>query len=199
MLIPTWIAASLRGFRLSPPIDSEPGFSFWTYGGINYLINRQVNGEGGNVRGAEVLLQMPFTFLPKPFSDFGVMATYSFIDSNTPIKDGSGKTLPFPGLSKNNVNLVAYYEAGSVSARLAYNWRDAYLVQLSGANVGTYNSAYTDLSATLRYDLNKHYSFNFEASNLRNSRQRTYDGWQEALRTNAVYGRIFKASVSMKF
>jgi iron complex outermembrane receptor protein len=170
-----------------------------TYGGINYLINRQVNGEGATVRGAEVLLQMPFSFLPKPFNDFGMMATYSYIDSTTPIKDGAGTTLAFPGLSKNNVNLVAYYEAGPFSARLAYNWRDAYFVQLSAANVGTYNSAYTDLSATLRYDLSAHYSFNFEANNLRNSRQRTYDGWEEALRTNSVFGRIFKASVNVKF
>lgn len=170
-----------------------------SYGGINYLINRKVNGEGATVRGAEMLLQMPFFFLPKPFNDFGIMATYSYIDSSTPIHDATGRELPFPGLSKNNVNLVGYYEAGPFSARLAYNWRDAYLVGLSAANTGVYNGAYTDLSATLRYDINPHFSLNFEANNLRNSSQRTYDGSTEGLRTNALFGRIYKASVNMKF
>jgi iron complex outermembrane receptor protein len=30
-----------------------------TYGGVNYLVNRKVNGEGAEVEGVEVLLQMP--------------------------------------------------------------------------------------------------------------------------------------------
>lgn len=170
-----------------------------TYGGVNYLINRKVNGEGATVRGAELLLQMPFFFLPKPFNDFGVMATYSYIASTTPIVDGAGRELPFPGLSKNNVNLVGYYETGPFSARLAYNWRDAYLLGLSAANTGIYNAAYTDLSATLRYDVNQHYSLSFEANNLRNSSQRTYDGSSEGLRSNASFGRIYKASLNLKF
>ena len=170
-----------------------------SYGGVNYLINRKVNGEGATVRGAELLAQMPFFFLPKPFNDFGLMATYSYIDSTTPIKDGTGRELPFPGLSKNNVNLVGYYESGPFSARLAYNWRDAYLVGLSAANTGIYNAAYTDLSATLRYDVNQNYSISFEANNLRNSSQRTYDGSTEGLRTNAAFGRVFKASLNLKF
>jgi iron complex outermembrane receptor protein len=169
------------------------------YSGINYFINRKVNGEGAKVKGAEVLVQLPFFFMPSPLNDFGVMATYSVIDSTTPIRDAANRVLPFPGLSKNNVNLVLYYETGPLSVRLAYNWRDEYLVSLSAANTGVYNSSFTDVASTLRYDFNKTFSLNLEANNLLNSRQRTYDGAIEALRTNAQFGRIFKASVSMKF
>lgn len=170
-----------------------------SYNGINYFINRKVNGEGATVKGAELLLQLPFYFLPAGLDNFGAMATYSYIDSTTPIRDAAGRVLPFPGLSKNNVNLVLYYETGPLGVRLAYNWRDAYLVSLSAANTGIYNSAYTDVAATLRYDINRNFSLNLEANNLLNSRQRTYDGVPEALRTNAQFGRIYKASVSMKF
>jgi iron complex outermembrane receptor protein len=170
-----------------------------SYSGVNYFINRKVNGEGAKVKGAEVLLQLPFYFMASPLSDFGVMATYSRIDSSTPIRDAANRVLPFPGLSKNNVNLVLYYETGPISVRLAYNWRDEYLVSLSAANTGVYNSSFTDVASTLRYDFNKTFSLNLEANNLLNSRQRTYDGALEALRTNAQFGRIFKASVSMKF
>jgi len=170
-----------------------------SYGGVNYLINRKVNGAGAKVKGIEGLVQLPFYFLPGPFDGFGVLATYSYIDSSTPIKDVTGRVLPFPGLSKNNVNLVGYYEKGPFSLRVAYNWRSAYLVALSAAATGIYNDSYTDLSATVRYDLTKDVSLGFEANNLLDEKQRTYDGAEEGLRTNVFFGRIFKASVSVKF
>lgn len=169
------------------------------YGGVDYLVNRKVNGEGAKVRGAELLLQLPFYFLPEPFSGFGTMATYSYIDSKTPVRDAAGRQLTFPGLSTNNVNLIGYYEQGPLSVRLAMNWRDKYLVSLSSANTGIYNDSYTDLSATLRYDFSRQVSLGLEANNLRNSRQRTHDGSVEGLRTNAMFGRIFKANVTMKY
>jgi TonB-dependent receptor len=170
-----------------------------TYGGVNYLINRKINGEGATVQGVELLAQVPFTFLPEPFDGFGMVATYSYIDSETPIRDISGRALSFPGLSKNNVNLIGYYERGPFSARLAYNWRDEYLVALSASATGIYNDTYKDLSATLRYDLTDTVSINFEGNNLLDSEQRTYDGSEEGLRTNAIFGRIYKATLSIRF
>ena len=115
------------------------------------------------------------------------------------MRDGVGRVLPFPGLSKNNVNLIGYYEKGPVSLRVAYNWRDDYLVSLSAANTGIYNDTYTDLSATFRYDFTPNLSLGLEANNILNEKQRTYDGSPEALRTNLFFGRMYKASVSVKF
>jgi len=170
-----------------------------TYAGVNYLIARKINGDEATVRGVEALVQLPFSFLPEPFDGLGVVATYSYIDSSTPIRDVTGRVLPFPGLSRNNVNLVGYYERGPLSLRVAYNWRDQYLVGLSAAATGIYNDSYQDLSATFRYDFTGRLSLTLEASNLLNERQRTYDGTPEALRTNVFFGRIFKANVSMRF
>lgn len=170
-----------------------------SYGGINYFINRKVNGGGATVKGAEALLQLPFSFLPAPLNGFGIVATYSLIDSKTPIKDIAGRTLSFPNLSKNNANLIGYYEKGPFSARVAYNWRDAYLVGLSAAGTGVYNDTYSDLSASARYNFTDKVSLNLEAENLLNSQQRTYDGVVEALRTNTVFGRIYKATVNVRF
>lgn len=170
-----------------------------SYGGVNYLINRKVNGGGAKVKGVELLAQLPFYFLPSPLDGFGIVATYSYISSSTPTKDVAGRTLPFPGLSKNNVNFIGYYEKGPLSVRVAYNWRDDYLLALSAAATGIYNSPYSDLSTTIRYDVNKHFSLGFEASNLLDEKQRTYDGVSEALRTNVYFGRLYKASVSVKF
>jgi iron complex outermembrane receptor protein len=170
-----------------------------TYGGVNYLINRKVNGEGAEVKGVEALLQLPFYFLPGAWDGFGVIASYSYIDSSTPIKDIAGRTLSLPGLSRNNANLVGYYEKGPVSVRVAYNWRDDYVLGLSAAATGIYNSPYTDLSATVRYDFSPNLTAGLEANNLLDEKQRTYDGVDEALRTNLFFGRIYKATVSLKF
>jgi iron complex outermembrane receptor protein len=73
------------------------------------------------------------------------------------------------------------------------------MIGLSAAATGIYNSPYTDLSATLRYDFSPNLTLGVEANNLRDEKQRTYDGVDEALRTNLFFGRIYKASVSMKF
>lgn len=170
-----------------------------TYGADTYLVNRKVNGEGATVRGAEFLVQLPFYFLPEAFHNFGTMMTYSYIDSKTPVRDATGRVLTFPGLSKNNVNIVGYYEQGPLSIRMALNWRDPFLVSLSAANTGVYTDSYTDLSATVRYDFSKSLSLGAEANNLRNSKLRTYDGSTEGLRTNAMFGRVYKVNLTMKF
>ncbi|WP_309630333.1 TonB-dependent receptor [Brevundimonas sp.] len=170
-----------------------------SYAGTNYLINRKVNGDGATIQGLELLGQLPLSTILPALDGFGVVATYSFIDSETPIADITGRTLTFPGLSKNNINLVGYYEQGPVSFRLAYNWRDEYLVALSVANTGVFNDTYKDLSATFRYDFTDAVSLTVEGNNLMNSQQRTFDAVPEALRTNVIYGRIFKATLSARF
>ena len=50
-----------------------------------------------------------------------------------------------------------------------------------------------------RYDFSPSVSLGLEALNLLDEKQRTYDGVDEALRTNLFFGRIYKASVSLKF
>lgn len=170
-----------------------------SYAGINYLINRRVNGDSAEVKGVELLAQLPFYFLPEPLDGFGAVATYSYIDSSTPIQDIGGRNLTFPGLSKNNVNLIGYYERGPLSVRIAYNWRDDFLIGLSAAATGVYNDAYSDLSATVRFDVADTVSLTLEGLNLLDAEQRTYDAVPEALRTNVVFGRIYKATISARF
>lgn len=167
-----------------------------TYGGVDFLINRKVNGDKASVQGLELLAQVPFT---GALDGFGVVATYAYIDSETPILDVTGQSLTFPGLSKNNANLIGYFERGPFSVRLAYNWRDEYLVGLSAAATGIYNDTYKDLSATMGYDFSDRVSFKLEANNLLDSQQRTYDGFDEGLRTNVLFGRGYKATLSWRF
>jgi iron complex outermembrane receptor protein len=170
-----------------------------TYSGVDYLINREVNGNHAKVDGAELLAQVPFTFLPDVLKGFGAVATYTYVNSETPVKDGTGQSLTFPGLSKNNYNLIFYYERGPFSTRVAYNWRDRFFYGLSSANTAIYNDSYSDLDASVSYNFTERLSLQLEASNLLNSQQRTYDGYSEGIRTDFEYGRNYMATVTWRF
>lgn len=159
------------------------------------FVSQPVNGEGGKIKGLEVLYQQPFSFI----EGTGVMATYSFIDSETPFEDLEGNNLPMPGLSENNINLVAYYEKGDIGFRLAYNWRDEYLSSLASSGTGVFFKSYSDLAATANWKINESFSLNFEAANLLDTRQKQYNAYEEAIQRNVEFGRSFKVTLSASF
>lgn len=160
-----------------------------------FSISRKGNGDDADVKGLEVLYQQPFTgFL----ENFGTVVTYSYIDSETPLEDDSGRSLTLPGLSENNVNFIAYYENNRFSARLAYNWRDEYLQSIGPADTGVYVDGYEDLSVSLGWRFNENYAIKFEALNLLDSQLETYNAEQEALRTNVEYGPSYRLTFTAR-
>ena len=163
------------------------------------FVEQPVNGESGTIQGLEVLYQQAFTSLPGFLEDTGIMATYSYIDSETPFEDGRGNSLPIPGLSENNINMVLYYEIESFGVRLAYNWRDEYLSHLGAGDNGVFYKSYQDLAATANYKINDNVSLNFQAVNLLNTRQKQYAAYEEAIQRNVEFGTTFKLSVSVNY
>jgi TonB-dependent receptor len=163
-----------------------------------YFIRQPINGEGGSIKGFEFLYQQPFTGM---FENMGMMATYSYINSQTPFTDNFGRSLPIPGLSENNINLVMYYEVDAFGFRVAYNWRDEYLDSINGATGGTgiFFKSYDDLVVSARWNISDNVSLGFEGVNLLNSRQEKYNAYPEALRSNVESGAVYKATVSVNF
>ena len=168
-------------------------------GGESYSLAQKINGDGGKIKGVELLYQQPFTFLPSFLEDTGIMATYSFIDSTTPFEDNNGNSLPIQGLSENNINLVYYYEIDDFGLRLAYNWRDEYLAGLADQNSGVYFKGYSDLAATANWTISENMSMNFEAINLLDTRQKQYNSFSEAIQRNVEFGRSYKVTFSVNF
>lgn len=163
-------------------------------------VTRQTNGEGGSIKGLEFLYQQPFTFLPAPLDAFGIAATYTYIKSTTPLIDlTTGKNLPIEGLSKNNANLILYYEKGPVSLRGAVNWRDKYFSSIGLNNAGVFFDSYTDLAATAKYAINENIEIELEASNLLNDGVRRYAGVRDATQSYAVSGRVYNLTLRTKF
>ncbi|RZJ38689.1 MAG: TonB-dependent receptor, partial [Brevundimonas sp.] len=144
-----------------------------------------VNGEEGTIKGFEIGGNTFFDFLPGILSNFGVQANYTYVDSEAPSPtavDSAGRALivPLEFLSKNSYNLVGFYEDGPLNVRVAYNWRDDYVVTTAGNGTGNlpiYNADFGQLDASVSYDFNEHVSLSVDASNLLDEERHTYQAF----------------------
>lgn len=166
--------------------------------GQGWLVTRPYNGTGGKIKGAEVLFQTPFSFLPGPLDGFGVVANLSYIDSSTSLKDRKGATLPLQGLSKVNYNLVGYFEKWGFGARVAYNYRSRYFDSVGPGATAVYFAPFRSVDGSLRYEF-KNFTVSLDAANLTNSIQRKYTESPEATSLYAIQGRRFTFGVNAKF
>lgn len=163
-------------------------------------INTQINGEGGEVKGVEFAMQQPFTFLPEPLDGFGVLVNYSYIDSSSPVQDvrsPSNEGLPLLGLSKHNVNAIAYYEKFGLNARLAYNYRTDFLSQVRF--LGVFQDASSSLDASISYDITDRVTVDFDAVNLLRTEQVLYGTFEESLQSLSVNDRRFVLGLRARF
>ncbi len=114
------------------------------------------------IQGMEVGIQKYASFLPAPWSGLGIDANYTYIDSHQPgavAYDMLGNKingLPVTGLSKDTLNLAVMYDSGPISVRLAYNWRDSFLVTTSAYQTsGTYDNLTNVPDTTNAGDVNQ--------------------------------------------
>ena len=162
----------VRGF-IATETDNE------SYFGDNYQVTRYYNQGDGTIKGAEVGYTQFFDFLPKPLDGLGVTANYTYVDSATPSPtasdtNGTPLTVPLQGLSKNSYNLIGMYEKGPFQARIAYNWRDKYILTTAGNGTGAlpvYVEAYGQLDGSVAYNVTSHAVLQFEVRNILNSEQ----------------------------
>lgn len=144
----------------------------------------------GKIKGVEVGYQQTFDFLPGILSGLGASGTYSHITSRglpnsllSNVSDAPTATpstgrgnLPFEGLSKDNVNLTAFYEKGPISLRVAYNWRSKFLetaVDEIYPYFPVYQKATGQLDASIFYNLNKHLKIGVQGVNLTDTKTET--------------------------
>lgn len=124
-----------------------------------YRTSRPFNIASAKVRGFEVGVQQFFDFLPSPLDGLGVIANYTYADS----EDSAG--FPLVATSKHSYNLVALYEKGPVSARIAYNWRDDAVFEFTQGRPDVI-AARSQLDAQIGFDLTKQLALSFQAQNL---------------------------------
>lgn len=152
---------------------------------LPFTIFQPDNGAGAKLKGVELGVQMPLSFLPGFWNGFGTIVNYTYLDAGEARVTQGGPPLPLPGVSKNSYNIVGYYERGGFSGRLAYNYRSSF-VNSTTANFGdgSYGQAYGQIDTSFGYDINDHIGFTLEGLNLGNSVVR--------LQNDAGFGRGYE-------
>lgn len=171
----------------------------------DFQFNIPLNTPGGDLQGAELSYQQPFTFLPGFWSDFGVQMNYTYVDSKIQYMTAAGVNslrTDLVGLSKNAYNATLYYEGDRFSARVSAAYRDSFLTTVPGRNnndvEGTAETLTIDMSAS--YKINEHFELTLEGLNLTDEFQ---DQWVDSIGDRAsVYhhtGRQYFIGARYKF
>ncbi len=172
----------------------------FTNNGVTRVVQviQPYNAGHGKIKGFEVAYQQYYDFLPGLLKGFGVQANFTYVDSKGTRNAASnpydatqvgnirnnGEELPLEGLSKKSYNLAALYDLGKVSARLAYNWRERYLLTTTAANINipAWYDDYGQLDGSVFYTINDKLKVGFQAVNLTNTKTKilvSYPGRQE--------------------
>jgi len=127
----------------------------------------------------------------QPFGPFGLNANYTYADGKT---DDGGE---MAGNSRNTYNLEGYFENDTLSARVAYTYRSAFLAgldrssQLHGDEVGT-------LAASVNYKINDSVTVSLDGLNLNNPTLKYYADTKEQPRAFYSNGRQYYLTLHFK-
>lgn len=168
--------------------------------GGSFSITRPENGDGATIKGAEIGFQQSLTFLPQPLDGLGVIANYTYVDSNASFSNQvSGLTYSLEGLAKHTVNLTGYYERGPFSARFTYNYRSNFLFQaIASENNTSITAGYGQLDGSIAFDVTPNISLSIEGLNLTNEPTRRYYDIPERTNLYSVTGRRILAGVRVR-
>ncbi len=204
--------------ELAPGVAIAPG--------EEVALNRPENLAGDTVEGFEVAYQKQFANLPEPFDGLGFTANYTYTKSgigprNTIFADADLRNadgtfpdsaltqLPLEGLSKHSYNLVGFYDKGPFSMRLAYNWRERYLLNSRfHQNAPLMREDYGQWDGRIQYRVNEKIKLTLDAINLDDST--TYEFYAhdvsspnpdsaERIRLFSQTGRKINAGVTYSF
>ena len=165
--------------------------------------NTFLNGDDGKLSGIE------FNYIGSfdeylPLDGFGATANVTFLDSEF-TAPSLGITAPIPGTSDLIYNTSVFYENYGVSARISYQWRDAWLSTTeSGPLLNQYWDETERLDAKVQYQL----PWDFggattvvfaEANNLTDYNDRRYIESPATIDQIEGYGKSFMFGLSVDY
>jgi len=147
-------------------------------------VTRSINADGASVSGFELAYQTFFDKLPAPWNGLGIQTNFTYVNnegvenSGLSIVSGDGATnqddqitltnLPLEGFSPLAYNLVLMFEQEKYSARLAWNWRDTYLISQADCciKLPIWQDAYGQLDASVHFKPSASWDIFLDAQNL---------------------------------
>ena len=174
-IVPARITAQYMNFQ--PP--SPPTGELVTYNLASF------DNSSGSVKGIELSYQQPL------WDDFGINLNYTYADGE---EDGGGDLV---GTSKNTYNVGGYYETECFSARLNYTYRSDFFSGLDRLTAFS-QAGSGNLSGSIGYKFNDHFSLSFDALNLNNPHLKYFALNKDQPRSIYSNGRQYFLSLHVK-
>ncbi len=206
------------GLPLSLIIPSSPAAA--DPEGQPWQIATTINGPGASIKGVEVGLQLPFTFLPAPLDGFGFTGNVTYVDSKTRYSLFGAATNPTPmqpltfpvltevqvterllGLSKWSANATLYYEKDKLAVRSSLAYRSGYL-DTTGGNGNVFDGFHGTvfLDASVSYQFTDWLQVRVDGNNLLDTYQNSFTD-QDADRNYSYQhtGRVIQLGARVTF
>ena len=174
-----------------------------------FNVSRLENTRGGPLKGYELNAQVPFKFLEGFWSNFGVLANYTHVESEIEYILASVGGVPtvtttndLVGLSPNSASSTLFYDDGRFSIRFTGSYRDAYIrgIPASAGSDIQGNKANTFVDGSASWNLNDNFTLIFEAQNITDERNTLYiDSQREDTLFQTEIGRTFNLGATFKF
>lgn len=162
-------------------------------------VSGKTNQSPMTVTGFEFNIQQNLDFLPGFWKNFGGAFNYSYtkIDGT----DTAGNRITLPSVSKNNLNLIGYYESAKFGVRLVYNWRDKYDLAAGNSFVGDARTvkARSQLDASASYNVTEALTVSVDAFNLTDATRSEYENDPMLPRRIDYDGRTYQVTLRAKF
>jgi TonB-dependent receptor len=189
-----------------------------------FAVTQPRDAPGGYIKGIELSYQQPFTFLPAPFNNFGVIANYTRIESELEYivnnVTGATEVAPYLNASPNAFNATLYYQAEKWEGRISGSFRSEYM-QLFPVAAGTCEVGLTTnngaacnapvlndfravrdnlyVDASFKYQFSDHFSMSAEIQNLTDEKtERWIYSDVELAQQYLGAGRIFSLGLRVK-
>jgi len=193
----------LPGFNPNDPTSVANCLAGWT-------ISSPTNTPGGDLKGAEVSFQEPFSFLPGFLSSFGAIVNYTYVQSNIKYVNSNlpaGAAVQYVtnsllNLSKNASNATLYYDNGTWSARVSAAYRSPYLTNVPGQNLNDVEATHQTINIDFAssWNITEQLQVTLEGLNLTNQFQYQFvDSNGDRMNYYHQQGRDFLLGARYKF
>ena len=195
-------------------VSKPTGFEFPEFNGdvlpFNEIRTEPTNRDGGEVKGVELAALHYLDYLPGWASGFGVQVNYTYTDTEDkealteiearPNVKAAGNGLE--GFSKNAFNVIAFYEIDGFQARLAYNWRDAYLKLRSDGllnGLPRHVDDYGQWDFSTSYDITENMTISAEIINVTDEEIFEYADIEERMTLIQYTGTRYQVGITGRF
>jgi len=179
--------------------------------------NQFVNGQGGNIQGAEATVELTSNVLTGGYvKGFGIQLNGLYVDSSIQPWGPNNASAPLPDMSKKSANVTLYYEGYGFTARISEHYQSEtreYFVLFgvpSYSSLGTPGDGYSEEIPFRTIDAQVSYAFKkgtlkgltlfIEGRNLNNAPQISYNnGDPRQLMDWFKYGAAYRSGVTYRF